>query len=204
MKYLLIILTFLTLGLSYKIDRPDYFDSKLNDIASRFKHNITNPDECQKLKDEVDYLTSDIEKTLNTEDNYTKEEKNQLIKLKTDAKALFNYIAVLSNSDATCHISIEDFNSANERVGGSVLNLVKDKYCLDIISVSFNGFTAHFAVNKSSKGCTFKIKWKTANGMQSGSVKTGTSQHELCRFHKGSKDIEQKRIIYLGIICKEF
>lgn len=200
MKLTLIIVFISVLGLLNTKESLEDFDYKLSEIAQNFREKIMDKDECENLKREAEDLVDDIEKA--KDDVYTYEEKKELGRLKKEAEALVDYIA--SVGDCGNYIpSIKDFNLANQRVRANISYVVKDKYCVDVITVSIGDYVAYLVENNSSKNYTLSYKWKSQNGMSSGNGNMGISKKGLRHFYNNRDENSQKMIFVLGITCKE-
>jgi len=202
MKYInLFFVAILLCGFSNKIDRPDDFIYKLNDIASKFKREILNLEECEKLERETYSLSLDIDYSIRNESNYTQEEKGQLDKLKKEADALYKYIIGITALRSQS-IEIDNFIKANERVGGQVLSIVKDKYCLDIISVTIGGCLTYLVVNNSPYRYIIHYHWKTSKGIPNGSgTIDSVPGKSLQVILNNRKDKLLKNVSFWGITC---
>ena len=160
-------------------------------------------DECEKQKRAADDLSDDINDAIKNTDEYNYDEIIELKKLEKEAEALEEFIAAVGNCGNYIP-SIKIFNLANKRVGASVVSIVKDKYCVDVISVTIGNHVAYLGENNSTNNYTITYKWKTPNAMNSGNGTMGLSALSVRHIYDNREKPIQKNISILGITCKEF
>lgn len=203
MKLALLITTTLLFGSPFLRETPNDFDSKLSDIVRNFKVGIMDKDECEKQKRAADDLSDEIEDAIKEEDEHTPDELIKLEKLRKEAEALEAFIAVVG--DCGNYIpSIDMFKLANRRVRANVAISTKDKYCIDIISVNIGDFVAYLGENNSSKNYTISYKWKSLNGLRTGSGTAGLLKHSVRHIYNNRENSKQKNVSILSITCQEF
>ena len=201
MKSILLFTSILLFSFSNLKEGPDDFDDKLSEIVREFKTEIMDEDECEKQKRAADDLADDIEDAIEDEDN--SEEIIELKKLKKEAEALEDFIAVIG--DCGNHIlSIKNFNLANRRVGANVANIIKGEYRVNIISVTIGNYVTYLGENNSSKDYTVAYKWKAPIGMNTGKGTMGLSKSSVRHIYDNRDNPSQKVISVFGITCKEF
>lgn len=203
MKLALLFTSILLFGFSSLKEGPNDFDYKLSDIVRKFKSDIMDRDECEKQKRAADDLADDIKKAIKNEDEDNSDEIIELKKLEKEANALEEFIASVGNCGNYVP-SIQNFNLANRRVGANVAVIIKDKYCIDIISVSIGNYIAYLGENNSSKNYTVTCKWKTTNSMNTGNVTMGLPALSVRHIYDNREKPIQKNISVFGITCKEF
>jgi hypothetical protein len=203
MKCLFLIFSILSFGFSSMKETPNDFDSKLSDIVREFKQEIMNKDECEKQKREADGLADDIENAIKMEGEYTTEEVSNLRKLKEEAEAIEEYIAAVGNCGNYIP-SIDNLNLANRRVNGKIVNILKDKFCIDVISVTIGEYVAFLGENATTKNYKVVYKWKAQNGMDAGNGTMGLSKMSVRHIYDNREKPNQKSITVFGIVCKEF
>lgn len=201
MKVTLLFISILLLGFSSLKESPNDFEYKLSDIVRKFKSDIMDKDECEKQKRAADDLADDIKKAIQDEDN--SDEIIELKKLEKEANALEEFIASVGNCGNYVP-SIQNFNLANTRVGANIAIITKDKYCIDVISVSIGNYIAYLGENNSSKNYTVTCKWKTPNSMNAGNVTMGLPVLSVRHIYDNREKPIQKNISVFGITCKEF
>lgn len=203
MKLILLIALGIFLGTPNLQETPADFDHDLSDIARKFRVEIMNEDECEKLKRAADDLVDEIEDAIEIEDEYTYDEILELKKLKKEAKALEKFIAAVGDC-GNYMPSIEEFNLANRRVHARVSYVIKGKYCVDIVLVEIDDYVAYLAENNSSKNYTVSYKWNTLNRMNTGNGTMGLSNFSMRHIYNNRENTEQKNISVFGITCQEF
>ena len=203
MKFFILFSSVLLFRFSNVIESPSDFDYKISDIARKFKEEIMNKDECEKQKREAHDLTERIEDAIKTENEYSSEEINTLKKLKKEAESLEDYIAEVGNCGNYIP-TIENITIANRRVGGSISCIIKDKYCVDIISVTIGNYIAYIGENNSKKNYTVSYKWKAPIGMNTGSGTMGLTKGCVRNIYNNRERQNQKNITVYGISCIEF
>lgn len=203
MKLLLLFTSILLFGFSSLKESPNDFDYKISDIVREFKSEIMDKDECEKQKKAVDDLANDIEDAIKNADEYNSDEIIELKKLKEEAKALEEFIAAVGNCGNYIP-SIKNFNLANRRVGANVISIIKDKYCVDVISVSIGNYIAYLGENNSMKNYTVTYKWQVPNSMNTGNGTMGLSELSVRHVYDNREKPSQKNISIFGITCKEF
>ena len=203
MKYILLMSTILLFGFSIKKENSNSFDHKLSTIASKFNQEIMDKDECENQKIEADDLSEDITSEIEKEDEYSSDEINKLKILKKEAEALEQYIAVIGNCGNNI-LSLENFYLANRRVGGGVLNVVKRKFCVDVISVTIGDYITYLGENNSSNNYTVTYRWKAPNGTYTGNGEMGLMKNCVRHIYNNRKEPKQKKITILSVACKAF
>lgn len=203
MKLIFLFASILLFGFSSLKESPNDFEYKLSDIVRKFKSEVMDKDECEKQKRAADDLADDIEDAIKNVDEYNSDEIIELKKLQKEAEALEEFIAAVGNCGNYIP-SIKNFNLANRRVGANVASIIKDKYCVDVISVSIGNYVAYLGENNSSKNYTVTYKWKAPNGMNTGNGTMGLSQLSVRHIYDNREKPNQKNISVFGITCKEF
>jgi hypothetical protein len=203
MKLTLLFTSILLFGFSSLKEVPNDFDYKLSDIVRKFKSDIMDKDECEKQKRAAGDLADDIKKAIKNEDEDNSDEIIELKKLEKEANALEEFIASVGNCGNYVP-SIQNFNLANRRVGANVATIIKDKYCIDVVSVSIGNYVAYLGENNSSKNYTATCKWKTPNSMNTGNVTMGLPALSVRHIYDNREKPIQKNISVFGITCKEF
>lgn len=203
MKILLLMSSIILFSFSELKENPSDFEYKLSGIVHNFKQEIMDKEKCEKHKREASDLVDDIKDAIKMEDKYTLDELVKLKELKKETEALEEYIA--SVGDCGNYIpSIEDFNLANRRVGGRVVSIIKDKFCVDIIAVNIGKYVAYIGENNTIKNYIVTYKWKASNGMNTGSGTMGLSKKSVRHIYDNREKPNQNKISVFGITCKEF
>lgn len=203
MKYLLVVSCLVLLGFSKITESPDDFDNELSEIVRKFKEGINDKNECENQKRNAEDLSKEIEDAIRKEDGYTSEEIDELIILKRETKAMEEYIGAVG-ACGNYIPAISDFNLANLRVGGRLVNVIKDKYCVDVISVSIGEYIVYLCENNSSKNYTVNYKWKAQNGVTSGKGTMGLSNSTVRHIYDNREKTKTKNIVVSEITCVEF
>lgn len=203
MKSLLLFITLVLYGSFGLKKSPGDFEYKLTNIISKFKSEIMDKSECEKQKIAAENLSDEIKEAIENIEEYNSNHLDELKKLKKEAEALEEFIAAVGHCGSYIP-SIENFNLANRRVGASVVNVIKDKYCVDVISVTIGDYTAYLAENNSTKNYTVTYKWKAPNGMNYGNGNMRLSKLSVRHFYDNREKPSQRHISIFGITCKEF
>lgn len=201
MNFLLIYFAFISLFEKKESGINDY-DSDLTRISNDFRETIFDEDECTNLKNEVGDVSNAIEEDIDSDD-YSIDEKNQLKVLLKEADALEDYIASIGNCGNYIP-SIEKFNLANRRVGGSVSIISLDKYCVDVISVTIGDYICYLAKNNTTNNFTVSYKWTTPNGMHKGNGTMGLYGKSVRHIYDNRDETEQTIITVTDITCAKF
>jgi hypothetical protein len=193
----------LLINFTIQKESPNDFEYALTNIVTKFKSEIMDKNECENLKYDTKRLIENIENALKKENEYTFEEITQLNLLKNETEALVEFIASVGNCGNYVP-SIANFNIANRRVGAKVASLVKNRYCVDIISVSIGNYVAFLAENNSSNNYTVTYKYKGPNSSYSGNGIIGLSKQSVRHIYDNRDKPKNKYISVLGITCKAF
>ncbi len=197
----LIIFYLLSFLISSKED-PKYIDKKLSSIASEFREKIRDENACMNLSEEAGLLAEDCEEVINIAQyyDYNVEELNEFRRLKEDAESLRDFIHAVGNCYSEI-CEIDELYRANERIGGIIFSVSKNKYCSDVIGISIGNHTSYLLVNISQDFITFKCNWRTPDKRHSGSVETGVDERS-CRFILDNKEHSDiKSIVITDIKC---
>lgn len=190
-------------GFASTKNSPNSFENRLTAIAQAFKQEIMNKDECERQKGEARDLKGDIENDLYSENKHTPDETSQLNELKKEAEALEGYIEVVGNCGSN-FFSIDHLHLANKRVGGSIASLIKDKYCVDVITVTIGSYIVYLGENNSTKDYKVSYNWYVPKGIISGSGKMVIESKTVRRIYDNREDPKQGRATISGITCLEF
>lgn len=202
MKMLLLISSIMLFA-SYDLqESPTHFDNGLADLASKFRSVILNKDQCEYLKIAANDLAKDIDEAISEENKYTVSELTELKILKKEAEAMEEFIAAVGNCGDS-YPSVDNFKLANERVGANVTVILKDKYCVDVISVRIGEYVTYLGLNNSSKSYTITYKWKSADGMTNGNGTMGLSKNHIRQIFNNRENISLKKISVSAITCQE-
>jgi hypothetical protein len=202
LKTILIFSIFL-LGSSIINKSTNDFEAQLNLIVRDFKMGIMDIDECENQKRNAGDLSDEIENAIKMNEEYTIDEINNFIKLKSEAEALEEYIASVGGCGNYIP-SIDNIKLANSRVGGSIANVSNGTFCVDIICVTIGNYISYLGENNSSKNYTVTYKWKTLNGMNTGKGTMGLSKLSVRHIYDNRENPSQKNISFYGITCVEF
>lgn len=203
MKTIFILISVMMLSFSSFKVTPSDFDYKLSEIARKFRIEIMSLDECENLKTLTYYLVDEINDAIEMVEEYSYEEKLELKKLKKEAEALVQFIAVVGDC-GNYTPSIDEFNLANKRVNARVSSVIKDKYCVDVILVEIGNYTTFLIKNKSAINYTVSYKYKTRDEMSIGSGKMGLSKYSVRNILNNREETTKKNISFFEISCKEF
>jgi len=203
MKLTLLFTSILLFGFYSLPESPNDFDYKLSDIVRNFKSDIMDKDECENQKRAAGDLADDIEDAIKNVDEYNSDEIIELKQLEKEAIALEEFISSVGNC-GNFPPTIKNFNLANRRVGANVSIIIKDKYCVDVISVSIGNYVAYLGENNTSKNYTVTYNWKAPTGMNTGNGTMGLSKLSVRHIYNNREKPSQKNISVFGIACKEF
>lgn len=183
-------------------ESPRDFDNKLSYIVRVFREEIMDEGECDRLRREAESLAEKIEDAINTKEEYTSDEITQLKILKKEAKALEEFIATVGDCRSN-FLSIEYFNLANRRVGATVLSLIKDKYCVDIISVTIDNYKVYLLQNHSTTHYDVNLKWVASKEMSMGDMKMNLTKSSLTKIFVNREKPIPEDLTFLEITCKD-
>ena len=189
-------------GFSEINDSPNDFDYRLSNIASQFIQEIMDQDKCENHRREASQVVRDIEDALKLDGEYDSNEISMLKKLKNEAEALEEYIACVGGCGNSVP-TIDEINLANERVGGSISRVFKDKFCLDILCVTINDYTSFLVLNNRSKQYDIACSYKTPNGLHSGNLKASLPTKCMRHLYDNRENTSQRNITVINITCKE-
>lgn len=202
MKLILLLASILLVGVFDFKKSPGDFDNELTFIARKFVEVIMDKDECEKQKSAADDLADEIQRAIKQIDRYNSSELAVLKQLKNEAEAMEKFIGVVADC-GNYFPSIDDFNLANRRVRANVVNIIKDKHCIDIITVSIGDYAAYLGLNNSTNNYTVIYKWKSLNGMTTGNGKMGLFKSSVRHIYDNRDNLDLKNISLFGISCTE-
>lgn len=202
MKFTLLIISILSFAFSGIKESPNDFDLELSYIVREFKDEILNEDECEKQMRSADDLEDEIEEAIKETDNYTTVEIKELKKIQYEAQAMKKFISVVGKVGNYIP-SKELFYLANKRVGASISTIIKDKYCVDVISVKIGDYITYLGENNSMKDYSMSYKYKTPNGVYTGHGTQGLPKQSLRHIYNNRDKLSQKVAYVYGITCKE-
>lgn len=203
MKLTILLTFFVIIDFSNIKKSPDYFDSELSNIVGKFKSDIMDKEECEKQKRAAEDLANEIEDAIKNVHDYNSSEIAELSKLQKEAEAVEEFIASVGNC-GNYMSSLNNFDLANRRVGANVASVIKDKYCVDVISVSIGGYVAYLAQNNTSKIYDVSYMWKAPNKINSGSGTMGLFKFSIRHIYDNRNNPSQKNVSVFGITCREY
>src|SRR5690606_2719494 len=124
-------------------------------------------DQCKKLKDKAEAITEEIEELLKNPEDVSSEEISQLRQLKTEAKGIEDFIAVVAGIGNALP-KFKGFMEVNEKVGADIYRLSQYDFCVDVQVIEMGEYRAYLVSNNSINNVRLSVEWKTANGMWSG------------------------------------
>ncbi|MFY0594672.1 hypothetical protein [Roseivirga sp.] len=201
-KYLISTLFNLTFIISLQGQSPSDFSYDLNRIASSFRNNIMDKDECDNQKNRAYQLADEIDEALDDDDEYDSSEISELKKLKREVEALEEFIAAVGDCGNGTP-TIDQFNQANSRVRGSVSWVYKDKYCVDVIAVTIGEYRVFLAQNSTTSNYTLNYKWRAQDKMSSGNGTSGIGAKSLRHIYN-NREYPDKQIGIYGLTCQKF
>jgi hypothetical protein len=203
MKLYFLYITLIPLNwFSFK-DSPSDFEYKLSNIANNFEENIMDKDKCEDLKNEVSSIADEIDDEIEDKDEHSSTEIVEFKKMKKKAEALKDYIGVVAGISTTFP-TIDEFNSANSMVGGIVVNVSKDKFCIDIISVSIGKYIVFLAKNSTTINYHLDYSWKFEGMGIGGYGDFGIIKKSYCHIYNNRENPSLKTDRLTTSNCKTF
>ncbi len=181
---------------------PSDFELKLSYIARDFRDNIMDEDNCKHLMNDASRISSDIEEELKNNE-YSATEIAEFKKVKKKAEALEAYIGAIGGS-TNAMPTISEFNYANSLVRGDVAIVFQGKFCIDIISVKIDNFTAYLGENNSISNYSVSYKWKAPDGISKGNGTMGLPKKTVRHIYDNRDKPMRKSIIIYEVTCTTF
>lgn len=205
MKYILLLAAFLISSSVFaQQDLIDEFDDTLSDIVQGFIEEIMDLSECEYQIDEVDDLIDDMSEAIDDwdeEDSF--DDLRQLKSLLKEAEAVEDFFQGVCPSTGRIS-SIENMFLANQRIDADIAYVVKDKFCIDVISITIGRYVAFFYMNDTSKNFKVSHKWQSVEGYPAGHGNFGLASRSLLQFANSREEIKLKNIRINEISCVEF
>lgn len=199
------ILIFLTILSTFNFSkkRVDDFDSELSEITEKFTDNIMDKYECENQIHQVEDLSEEIQKGIESENEFTAEEKNTLKKLKKEAYAVERFIGTIGDCSGTYWIKTSDLELASERIEFNMYS-VNNKFCSEIIKIEIKNFVSFLAKNNSDVNYSLSYNWKTPSGLTKADGKMGMSKKTIRSIYNNREKPNQKNILFSNMNCTEF
>ncbi len=201
MKLYILISAFLMLSFSKENKNLNDYDSQLTQIVYEFKTNIMDKNKCEDLKRKAYYLSDEIQKTIDDDQN-SEYEKNKLVQLKKEVNAIEEFIGTVGNCGNNMFVKMDLIYLANSRINSSIATVVKDKFCAEILTISLNGYVATLASNDSSNDYTVSYKWKLSNATNTGNGTMGLPSKSIRHIYDNRSNPASKRITIISVSCK--
>ena len=179
---------------------PHEFENRLTQIVTAFRNSIMDEGQCAIEKKAADNLADDIQEAIKQTDQYTDNEISDMKQLRREAVALEEYISAVGGCGID-YPSIQDFNLAINRVKASVVMMIKDKYCVDILYVTIGNYKVFLLQNTTVNTLTVVYQYKTASGSNSGRGTIGLSNKSLRNFCSNRHNKALGSIVITGISC---
>lgn len=200
----LIVLIFLSISMPCAgFQNPSNFERELSRITSDFREVIMDEDQCEKLKDKAEDITEEIEELLKNPEDFSSEEISQLRQLKTEAKGIEDFIAVVAGIGSSFP-KFKDFMAVNERVGADIFYLSKNEFCIDILVVEIDEYRVYLASSNSTKNLRLHVKWKTKDRSSSGNSEVGMVSKSIRHILDNRNNAIKNNIDFQSISCQEF
>ena len=199
MKIFLLLLLFIPINETKK--SPSDFENELTYIVKNFKEDIMDEFECKRLMNKAGSISDKIDEELDDSNQYSSYEISQLRELKTKAEALKSYIGGIGDCASAVFPTINEFEIANQMVGGSVKYVVQGKFCADFITVTIDKYVIYMAKNNSLTSYMIKYNWKNSNGTSKGNGTMGLPDKTIRSIYTNRSNQTQKRITILGVTC---
>lgn len=201
MKTVLALFTVLLFSPSNTDKTYNDFDYELTGIVNDFRRDVMNKSRCEDLKRKADYLSDDIQKYLNEED-VDQYEKDKLRQLKKETEAIEEYIGSVGDC-GTYFPKMDDLILANNRIDGNITSQLKNKFCVDVITVTINEYVATLAYNNTINDYSITYKWKLSTGMSSGNGSMGLPSQCVRHMYDNRNKPLAKKITILSFNCKK-
>lgn len=197
-----LILFFLSISVFTTSNSPNDYEYKLFNIAGDFRNNVMDEDKCRRLMNDALSIVYDIEDELKN-DEYSATEIAEFKKLKKKAEALEAYIGAIGGS-TNAMPTISEFNYANSLVRGDVAIVFQEKFCIDIISVKIDNFTAYLGENNSISNYSVSYKWKAPDGISKGNGTMGLPKKTVRHIYDNRDKPMRKSIVIYEVTCTSF
>ena len=196
-----IMLCFLILLLNIRPSKSvvDY-DSELIEIAEKFSEEIMNENECENQRNEIIDLIEEIQKAIESEVEYSSDEKIILRKLKNEAEAIENFIGTIGACSGVYSITMSDLNLSSKRINFK-MSIVNSQLCLKVITIELNAYKAYLFKNDSETSYLLSYNWKSKNGLSKGDGKFAISNGKIKEFYNNRNDPKQKNILVTNLNC---
>lgn len=153
------------------------FEKRLNTIVKEFKLHIMDKDKCKALVKQAQALEKDIDKALAVSSNKTSEQ--DLKKLKVEVQALVLYLGMVGNTGVH-PISIKQLYLINQRVKAKIVNVSKNRFCVNILQVPIGDYVVQMIENPTSKDYQVNYNWRKDKSI---SLNTGSGQVNIPAQH---------------------
>jgi hypothetical protein len=203
MKIIMFLVSILIFDNNIKKDINEDYENKLSEIVSVFKSEIMDKNECYRQKRAVANLVEEIELEISKNEEYNPNEILELKKIKNEAKAIEQFIAVVGDCGGQFQ-NLNSFYIANRRIDGDVSIYSKQKNCVDFFSVTIGNYIAYLVENNSSKNYRITYQWKIENDLNMGNGDVGLSSSNIRHIYNNRGKVSKKNISISRVFCKEF
>lgn len=176
------------------------YDSELIEIAEKFSEEIMNENECENQRNEIIDLIEEIQKAIESEVEYSSDEKIILRKLKNEAEAIENFIGTIGACSGVYSITMSDLNLSSKRINFK-MSIVNSQLCLKVITIELNAYKAYLFKNDSETSYLLSYNWKSKNGLSKGDGKFAISNGKIKEFYNNRNDPKQKNILVTNLNC---
>jgi hypothetical protein len=199
MKLIIYLLLILQLNLNTSKTVVDY-DSELSYIAEKFSEEIMNEDECETQRNEIVDLIEEIQKAIESEGEYSSDEKITLRKLKNEAEAIENFIGTIGACSGVYSITMNDLTLSSKKINYK-MSIVNSQLCLKVITIELNNYTAYLFKNDYQTNYLLSYNWKSKNGLSKGNGEFAISKGKIREFYNNRDNPKQKTIIVTNLNC---
>ncbi|MCF8321785.1 MAG: hypothetical protein K9I26_01420 [Flavobacterium sp.] len=200
MKLYILISAFILLSFTKENKNSNDFDFQLSRIVSEFRENIMDKKMCEDLKRKAYNLSSDIQNSIDENSN-SSNEVNKLKQLKKEVDAVEEFIGTVGNGGNNMFVKMDLIYLANNRINSSMSTNVKDKFCVEILTITLNEYVAKMMYNKSSNDYTVTYKWKLSNATSIGNGTMGIPMQTIRHMYDNREKPAQKNIMVTNVTC---
>lgn len=190
---------FLCFNLFLTAQTNNTYESKLNEIARAFREDISDERLTEVHRNEAGNLAKEIHDAMY--DTNDEAEERMLKRYEKEAEGLEDYISAVGNA-GNYHPHKNEFYQANRRVGGVISYIGKNKYCVDVIAVSIDNYTAYLFENNSLSNYRVSYAFKTKNYGWKGNL--GVMKNDLNHFHNNRASSNDKSVSMTTVKCTPF
>lgn len=197
--YILILLTIIpVIGLSQSIES---MQAKFVNLAQRMHNHIAFGSRCEILIEEVSDFNELLDSRVNSDDEYTAAQLNEIHKLKNLSEAYHSFLCAVGASRSAGYLSRNELSLMLNLFDLQLLEINSNQYCIKVFLIKINSYSCWLAYHTGSNTITVSISY-SANKKYDGKMDMGLMGESYRSFMNNGKNPLISTLYFTNIECE--